>query len=73
MCSFDEFKKSAKEFNDSIDTLNIEELDNAWKCLGIQYLSMDEEMWLNSSAILYEMMCKKYIERERTILMKEDN
>lgn len=34
MCSFDEFKKSAKEFNDSIDTLNIEELDNARKCLG---------------------------------------
>ena len=31
-CSFEEFKRMAKEFRDAAPTLNLDELDNAWKC-----------------------------------------
>lgn len=63
-CSWQEFKQMAKEFNEAAPTLNLEELDNAWKCLGLGYLGMYEQMWQSSAAMLLNMMCRVYTTRE---------
>lgn len=39
-CTFEQFKRMAKEFREAASSLNLEELDNAWKCLGLGYLNM---------------------------------
>jgi hypothetical protein len=36
-CTFDEFKRTARDFHKVAPTLEIDELDNAWKCLGLGY------------------------------------
>lgn len=62
-CSWEEFKRMAKEFHMSAPTLNQDELENAWKCFGLGYLGMNECMWENSAAILYQMESKTYFNR----------
>lgn len=64
VCTFEEFKKMAKEFREAAPTLNIEELDNAWKCLGLAYLGMTEEMWQISAAIVLQLEAKTFLKRE---------
>lgn len=71
-CTWVEFKSMAKEFNQAIPTLDIEQLDNAWKCLGLHYLGMKEEMWIPSAALLLEMMCKVYINRSYELTRKDN-
>lgn len=61
--SFDEFKQLAKEFHEAAPTLNEDELDNAWKCLGLAYLEMNEPMWQISSCILLDMEARVYWRR----------
>lgn len=68
-CSFDQFKRMSKEFIDSAATLNEDELDNAWKCLGLGYLNMDEEMWRSSAVILLNMMTRVYLQRKSELEM----
>ncbi len=63
-CTWNEFKRMAKEFQDASPTLNIEELDNAWKCLGLAYLGLTEPMWQNSAAILLNLQSRAYLRRE---------
>lgn len=63
-CSFDEFERMAKEFHDAAPALNLEELDNAWKCLGLGYLGMNEPMWQTSAATLLKMAGRAYSECE---------
>ena len=63
-CSWEEFKHRAKEFNDMAPTLNFDELDNAFKALGLSYLNMREDMWRHSAAIVLKMATKTYVERE---------
>lgn len=63
-CSWEEFKKMAKEFHQAVPTLNSEELDNAWKCLGIAYLGMYEQMWQCSAAHLLSMEFRTYMHRD---------
>jgi len=36
-----EFKMMAKQFFDAAPSLNLDELDNAHKCLGLAYMSFD--------------------------------
>lgn len=62
-CSFEEFKRIAKDFHDAAPTLNEEELDNAWKALGLGYIGMREEMWNTSAAIVLEMGSRTYWNR----------
>ena len=62
-CTFDEFKRMAKEFHEAAPTLSQEELDNAWKALGLAYLGMHEEMWNTSAAILLNMESRTYWDR----------
>ena len=62
-CTFEEFKRIAKDFHDAAPTLNEEELDNAWKALGVAYLGMYEDMWATSAAILYRMETRVYWNR----------
>lgn len=66
-CTWEEFKQMAKEFHMSAPTLNQDELENAWKCLGLGYLGMSENMWENSAAILYQMESKTYFNRLFTL------
>lgn len=63
-CTWIEFKHMAKEFHFAAPTLNIEELDNAWKCLGLAFLGMKESMWQSSAETLLRMETKTFIERE---------
>ena len=42
------------------NTLNPDELQNAWKCLGLGYLGMNEPMWQNSAAIVLQMECRTF-------------
>lgn len=63
-CTWEEFKKMANEFHKSLPTLNEDELENAWKCLGLAYLGMSEPIWQNSAAILLQMEMRAYMQRE---------
>ena len=63
-CSWEEFKLRAKEFNDMAPTLNFDELDNAFKALGLSYLNMREDIWRHSAAIVLKMATKTFVERE---------
>jgi len=62
-CTFEEFKRMAKEFQDSLPTLNKEELENAWKCIGLAYLGMSEDMWQTSAAYVIQFLSEKYVQR----------
>jgi hypothetical protein len=70
-CTWQEFKVRAKEFHIAAPTLDIEELDNAWKCLGLSYLGMQEQMWVSSAAILLEIEAKIYSKREIELTLKD--
>lgn len=67
-CNFEEFKQLAKQFHDSAPSLSLEELDNAWKCFGLHYLGMYEDMWMNSAAILLKMEARTFSECEMRLL-----
>lgn len=62
-CTFEQFKRMAKEFHDSAPTLNEEQLDSAWKCLGLGYFGMNEPMWQHSAATLLKMETRTYVKR----------
>ena len=62
-CSFDEFKRMAKEFRQSAPSLDFEQLDNAWKCLSLAYLGMYEMQWQHSAAILLKIEARTHAER----------
>jgi len=67
-CSFEEFKRQANEFRLAAPDLNIDELDNAWKCLGLHYLGMNEPMWQGSAVIVLNMMTRVFLDREAELL-----
>jgi len=67
-CTWEEFKQMAKQFRLAAPTLNLDELDNAWKCLGLGYLNMSEPMWQSSAAIVLNMESRTYLECERKLL-----
>lgn len=67
-CTYEEFKRMAKEFHEAAPSLKIDELDNAWKCLGLGYIGMNEPMWQHSAATLLKMESRLYMEREETLL-----
>lgn len=52
VCTFEEFKCMAMEFHKAAPTLNLDELDNAFKCLTIGYLNMSEDMWHHYALVL---------------------
>jgi len=60
-CSWEEFKLRAKEFNDMAPKLDQNELDSAFKALGLSYFGMREEKWLNSAAMVMQMANKTYV------------
>lgn len=62
-CTFEEFKRMAKEFREAAPTMNLEELDNAWKCLGLAYLGMKESMWQYSAATVLKMEAHTFSDR----------
>jgi len=61
-CTWEEFKRMAKEFHDAAPHLSPDELDNAWACLGLGYLGMNEPGWQHSAATLLKMEARTYIE-----------
>lgn len=67
-CTFEEFKRMAKEFQDSLPTLNKEELENAWKCISLAYLGMSEDMWQTSAAYVLQFLSETYFEREMELV-----
>lgn len=64
-CSWEEY---AKEFHDVVGGMNLDELDNAWKCLGLAYLGMYEKMWDNSAAIVLSRAGREYVAREEELI-----
>lgn len=67
-CSWEEFKRMAREFHLALPTLNLAELDNAWKCLGLAYIGMREDMWRHSAAIVLRMEGRAFMQREADLL-----
>lgn len=63
-CSWEEFKRASKEFYDAAPTLNSDELDNAFKALGLMYFGMNEDRWQTSAVALLNMMSRRHLERE---------
>lgn len=63
-CSWEEFKRASKEFYDAAPMLNADELDNAFKALGLMYFGMNDERWHHSAVTLLNMMSRRCIERE---------
>ena len=70
-CTWEQFKRMAKEFRESAPTLTLEQLDNAWKCLGLGYLNMNEPMWSRSAQIVLEMESRTYTARELQLTMDQ--
>jgi len=60
-CTWEQFKHMAKEFHDAAPSLRGDELDNAWKCLGLGYLGMNDPAWESSAAILLKMEGRHYM------------
>ncbi len=67
-CTWDEFKRMAKEFHDAAPTLDLDQLDNAWKCLSLAYLGMTDRTWFRSAEVLLQMEARTFFERERELL-----
>jgi len=67
-CSWEEFKHRAKEFRDAAPTLDLDQLDNAFKALSLSYLGMHEEIWQHSAAIVLKMEFRTFIEREAELM-----
>jgi len=63
-CTFEEFKRMAKEFREAAPTLNFEELQNAFMCLGLGYLNISEPIWQHSAAIVLKMETQTFLRRE---------
>jgi len=63
-CTWEEFKQRAREFRLAAPTMNLDELHNAWHCLGLSYLGMSEEQWRHSAGIVLQMESSTYIRRE---------
>lgn len=69
-CTFDQFKRMARDFHEAAPTLEIDELDNAWKCLGLGYLNMTEPMWQRSASIVLGMEMRTYLKREGELMAR---
>jgi hypothetical protein len=69
-CTWNEFKRMAKEFHHAAPSLNLEELDNAWKCLSLAYFGMNEPMWASSAAALLKIEARVFSEREFQLEMQ---
>lgn len=67
-CTFEEFKQRSKEFIEAAPLLNLKELDNAWKCLGLSYLNMSEPMWERSAVVVFDMCSRVFLEREAELM-----
>ena len=63
-CTWEEFKRASKEFYDAAPALNSDELDNAFKALGLMYMGMTDKQWEHSAAILFGMMSRVCTKRE---------
>lgn len=62
-CTWEEFKRIAKEFHNSAPSLNITELDQAWACLGLAYVGMTENQWHHSAAAVLRLEALTYFNR----------
>lgn len=69
-CTFEEFKRRAKEFHEAAPTCNADELHGAWSCLASSYLGMTEEQWINSAAAVIKMEVDLYLECNQKLLNK---
>lgn len=67
-CTFEEFKRMSMEFHNALPTMNLDEMDNAYKCLVLGYMNMSEDMWQHSAFIVLDMNTRKYLEREFQLL-----
>jgi hypothetical protein len=70
-CTFEEFKRAYKEFDTALPTMNRDELDNSFKCLGLMYLNLTEEMWRSSAAIVWKWASDKYRDRDFELFLEE--
>ncbi len=73
VCNWQEFKERSRDFFLAAPTLDLDELDNAFKCLGLSYLGMNEPMWINSAATVMRLAANKYMERELELRMDNVN
>lgn len=71
-CIFEEFKQRYREFDTALPTMTLPELDNTFKCLGLSYLNMNEEMWRSSAVVVWKWATEKYMQRESELLEKEE-
>lgn len=62
-CTWEGFKRMAREFQDAAPTLDEDELDNAWKCLGLAFIGMNEPQWQSSAETLLGLEAKVHAAR----------
>ena len=58
-------------FSKELDSLNQEELDNSFKCIGLAYLGLDHESMtareIYEAPMLYSIASKQYFKRDLAI------
>ena len=70
-CSWEDFKRMTLEFHTAAPTLNLDELDNAFKCVKLGYFNMNEadmKKWKRSAVIVLEMAMEDFQKREAELL-----
>lgn len=66
-CTNLEFRKMTKEFIDALPSLNKEELESGWHCIGVAYLGVKPGTALEEIQFpphrVYSIVCKEYTNR----------
>ena len=73
-CSWEDYKRMALEFHTAAPSLNLEELDSAFKCLQLGYFNLNEsdlKMWKRSAVIVLEMAMEDFLNREQELLSQQ--
>ena len=67
-CDWHGYKQMAADFLINAPTLNVDELDNAFKCLTLGYLNLEcDPMWKPSALTVLQMATQAFMLREVTL------
>lgn len=59
-CTWEQYKQAQKEFHDALPSLNEEEADNAFKCLGLHYFGMNERRHEHGCLIAFQIASREH-------------
>jgi len=72
--SFQELKKMAGEYFRALPSFNLDEMDNAHKCLSLAYLGLDSacENEQYQASVVIMLASKLFLKREALLLSEQD-